>query len=148
MINSLIGSLMNMTADIYIQQNSQSSSGNITRQWVYSKTISCRVEALKTGNGMGRTDNKVFDYGNENAYQEHFQLKMKSPEPLSRRWRISSIKDSSGNVVYKEIDRYNQPDMIFDITASHPEVDPFGKTHYYETTIQRVLVQQNDSNAG
>jgi hypothetical protein len=148
MINSFIGSIMNMTAEIYIQQNTQADSGNVTRQWVYDKTLDCKIEPIKSGGALGRSDNKTFDYGSDNSYQERFQLKMKSPEPLSRRWRVSGIKDISGNSIYKEIDRYGQPDMIFDVTASHAELDPFGKISYYETTIQRVMVQQNDSNSG
>jgi hypothetical protein len=145
MINSFIGSIMNMNAEIYIQQNTQGSSGNIIREWVYDRTIDCKVEPIKAGGALNRSDNKTFDYGPDNSYQERFQLKMKSPQPLSRRWRVSGIKDISGNSIYKEIDRYGQPDMIFEVTASHAELDPFGRISYYETTIQRVLVQQNDS---
>jgi hypothetical protein len=145
MINSIIGSIMNMKCDIYIQQNAQSSSGNITREWVYDRTIDCKVEPLKTGGAMNKGDNKNYDTGNENRYTEHFQLKIKSPIPISRRARISSIRDNAGNVIYKELDRYNQPDMIFDVTSNHAEIDPLGKICYYETTIQRVEVQHNDS---
>lgn len=148
MINSLIGSLMNMTADILIQQNSQNSSGTISRQWIYHTTIPCKVEPLGTGGALGRADNKIFDAeGANNAYSERFQLKMKSPIALSRRYRVTSIRSSDGTVVYKEIDKLNTPDMIFDVTANHAELDPFGKIHYYETTLQRVLVQKNDTSS-
>lgn len=145
MINSVIGSIMNMKCDIYVQQNAQSNSGNITREWVYDRTINCKVEPLKTGGALNRGDNEVFDHGGDNSYNENFQLKVKSPIPISRRARITSIRDSKGAVVYKEIDRYNQPDMIFDVTASHAELDPLGRISYYETTIKRVEVQRNDS---
>lgn len=145
MINSIIGSIMNMKCDVYIQQNAQSSSGNITREWVYDKTIDCKVEPLKTGGALGRGDNKTFEHSDNNSYSERFQLKVKSPIPISRRSRISSIRDIAGNVIYKELDRYNQPDMIFDVTANHAEIDPLGRVSYYETTIQRVEVQYNDS---
>jgi hypothetical protein len=139
---------MNMRADIYVQQNTQSKSGAIERQWVYYKTIDCRVEPLKTGNSMGRSDNKAFDVGGpSNDYIERFQLKLKSSELLSRRWRVSSIRGNDGDVIYKEIDKYDQPDMIFDVGSSHAEIDPFGRVNYYETSIQRVLVQQNDTNS-
>ena len=145
--NSFIGSIMNMKADVYIQQNSQDSTGNIVREWVYSRTIACKVEPIKAGGALNRADNKTFDAsGVDNAYLERFQLKMKSPDAVSRRFRVSSIRDSNDNVVYKELDRYGLPDMIFDVTASHAEIDPLGKVSYYETTIQRVMVQKNDTN--
>ena len=35
--------------------------------------------------------------------------------------------------------------MIFDVTASHAEVDPLGRVSYYETTLQRVMIQKNDT---
>ncbi|NDB84180.1 MAG: hypothetical protein EB127_15910 [Alphaproteobacteria bacterium] len=145
MINSLIGSIMNMKCDVYVQQNSQTSSGNVSREWVYSKTIDCRVEPIKLGGSTNSGDNKTFDVGPENRYTEMFQLKVKSPVQLSRRSRISSIRDNQGRVIYKEIDRYGNPDMIFEVTASHAEIDPLGRVNYYETTIQRVEVQYNDS---
>lgn len=145
MINSYIGSIMNMKCDVYIQQNSQTKSGTIARQWVYHITIPCKIEPLKTGGALGRGDNKVFDHGPDNSYDEIFQLKMKSPVPLSRRYRVSSIRDNRGGVVYKELDRYGQPDMIFEVTSNHAELDPLGKISYYETTLKRVEVQRNDS---
>lgn len=144
MINSLIGSVMNMTADIYVQQNTQTKSGAISRAWVYHTTVDCKVEPLKSGGALNRADNKTFDAGDKNSYLERFQLKMKSPVPISRRSRVSSIRGSDGQVIYKEIDRIDMPDMIFDVTASHAEIDPLGRVSYYETTLQRVLVQDND----
>lgn len=139
---------MNMKCDIYIQQNTQTDSGNIQREWIYSRTVPCKIEPIKTGGATNRGDNKTFDSTAENRYTEFFQLRMKSPIPISRRSRISAIKDNAGNVIYKEIDRYSQPDMIFDVTASHAEVDPLGKISYYETTLQRVEVQYNDATSG
>ena len=136
---------MNMKCDIYVQQNTQTDSGNIKREWIYDKTIDCKIEPIKLGGSTNRGDNKAFDVGPQNEYHEMFQLKMKSPILISRRSRISSIKGSDGKIIYQEFDRYGQPDMIFEITASHAEIDPFGKIAYYETTLQRVMVQYNDA---
>ena len=143
-INSLIGSVMNMTAEIYFQQDTQTDSGAIQRTWVYHQTIPCRVEPLKAGGALNRADNKTFDAGSDNSYLERFQLKMKSPVAISRRARVRAVRDSDGNIVYQELDRINMPDMIFDVTASHAEIDPLGRVSYYETTLQRVLIQKND----
>jgi len=138
---------MNMKCDVYIQQNSQSISGTITRSWVYDRTVDCKIEPLKAGGALGRSDNKTFETSANDEYLENFQMKMKSPINMSKRWRISSIRDSVGNVVYKEIDKYGQPDMIFEVTASHAEIDPLGKVSYYEVTLKRVPIQNNDTNA-
>lgn len=147
MINSVVGSIMNMKCDVYTQQNEQTEGGSIRRKWVFSKTIECKIEPLKTSGALGRGDNKTFVQAGEDEYLENFQLKMKSPINMSKRWRVSSVRGSRGDVVYKEIDRYGQPDMIFEVTASHAEIDPFGKISYYEVTLKRVLVQDNDTNS-
>ena len=145
MLDSIIGSIMNMTSDIYIQQNSQSQSGIINRQWVYDQTIPCKIEPMKSGGALNRADNKAFESQGNNEYTERFQLKMKSPVQLSRRSRISNIRDNSGSIIYVEFDIYDQPAMIFEVTSSHAEIDPLGYVSYYETTLQRVLIQYDDT---
>jgi hypothetical protein len=138
---------MNMTADIYVQQNIQSSkSGIVQRQWVYDKTVKCRIEPIKTSGSSNRADNKTFDIGKNNEYAEKLQLKMKVLVPVSKRWRISRIRSNKGTSIYTEIDQYDAPDTIFDVTASHAVVDPFGNISYYEVTLQRVHIQ-NDNTA-
>jgi hypothetical protein len=145
-MNSFVGSIMNMHADIYIQQNTQSeTSGVITREWVYDKTISCKIEPIKSGGASNRADNKRFDIGKHNEYDEKLQLKMKCLIPFSKRWRIGNIRANDGAQVYVELDKYDQPDTIFDVTASHAVLDPFGKVSYYEVTLQRVHIQSDNT---
>ena len=146
MLGSYISSIMNMTADVYTQKNKQSeTSGVLPREWVYEDTIPCKIEPLKASSGAGRFDNKSFDVGKHNAYDEKLQLKMKCLTAFSKRWRISGIRTSDGQKVYTEIDKYDTPDTIFDVTASHAVLDPFGKVSYYEVTLQRVHVQNDNT---
>jgi len=141
---SLIASIMNMTAQVYVQQNVQDTdTGAISRQWVYKKTVECKIEPIGA-NIKG--DNKRFDAsdGSGSGYDEGFQLKMKSLDLLSKRWRIVNIRSSDGKQVFVEIDKIDQPDTIFEVTSSYAVLDPFGKISYYETIIHRVKVQDND----
>ena len=95
-----------MTADVYTQKNKQSeTSGVLTREWVYEDTIPCKIEPLKASSGAGRFDNKSFDVGKHNVYDEKLQLKMKCLTAFSKRWRISGIRTSDGQKVYTEIDK-------------------------------------------
>ena len=146
MINSgIMGSIMNMTADIYKQQNSQDpDTKTIIRGWVYSRTIQCKVEPVKVAGASTRTDNKKFMPTKEGDYNEKLQLKIKVKELLSKRWRIQNIRSSDGVPVFVEIDRIDNPDTIFEVTASHPILDPFGKIAYYEAVLLRTQVQQDD----
>ena len=148
MNNSVIQSIMNMSADIYKQQNKQSSSsGTVRREWVYDRTVRCKIEPLKSSGGGNRYDNKRFDIGKHNEYDEKLQLKMKVIVPMSKRWRVQNVRSNDGKQVYIEIDKIDAPDTIFEVIASHAVLDPFGRISYYEVTLQRVHVQ-NDSNSG
>lgn len=146
MPNSFIGSIMNMTADVFVQQNTQSeTSGIITREWVYDKTIPCKIEPIKSSGASNRTDNKRFDIGKHNEYDEKLQLRMKCLVPFSKRWRVSKVRSNNGDQVYMEVDRFDMPDTIFDVVSSHAVLDPFGKVSYYEVTLQRVHVQNDNT---
>jgi hypothetical protein len=148
MLDSYIGSIMNMSADVLIQQNTQSeSSGSIKREWLYDRTIQCKIEPLKASGGGNRYDNKRFDIGTHNEYDEKLQLKMKCLIPMSKRWRVSAIRSNDGKQIFFEIDRYDTPDTIFEVTASHAVLDPFGRISYYEVTLQRVHVQNDNTSS-
>jgi hypothetical protein len=135
-----------MKADVFIQQNKQSqSTGSIAREWLYETTIPCKIEPIQATSGGGRYDNKSFDIGNAKEYDEKLQLKMKCLIPISKRWRISNIRSNDGSKIFTEIDKYDNPDTIFDITASHPVLDPFGKITYYEVILQRAHVQNDNT---
>jgi hypothetical protein len=145
--SSFIASIMNMTAEVLSQQNTQDpNTGAIGRQWVYKKRIQCKVEPIKSRGTNTRGDNKVFGTTNnaQGGYSEGLLLKVKSLELLSKRWRLSNIKSSDNQQVFVEIDKYDQPDTVFEVVASHAVLDPFGKVSYYEATLQRVPVQDND----
>jgi len=145
---SLVGSIMNMTADILTQQNKQSeTSGVINREWVYQTTIRCKISPVKSSGSLERGDGKRFDVGKNNEYQEKIELKMQCLTPISKRSRISAIRSNDGQSVYTEIDRYDNPDTTFDVVGSHAVLDPFGKVAYYEITLQRVRVQSDNTTA-
>lgn len=143
--NSIMASIMNMKADIYEQEYSQDpNTGAVLRQWNYAKTIQCKVEPIKVGGASTRTDNKSFKGGAEADYTEKFQIRIKCNELLSKRWRIENIRSSDNQSVFIEIDRFGEPNTIFEVTSSHATLDPFGKVVYYEAVLLRTQVQSND----
>lgn len=140
-----------MTADIMIQQNVQDeNTGAISREWLYDKTIQCKIEPVKTVGASTRGDSKMFTPGNNSTagYDESFMVKMKTLQLLSKRWRIHNVRSSDGKQVFVEVDKYDHPDTIFEVTSSHAVLDPFGKVSYYEVTLKRVPAQYNDKTIG
>jgi len=84
--NSFVGSVLNMSADIYTQQNTQDpDTGAIKRSWVYSKTIQCKISPVKIKGASTRTDNKSFGNTSDLNYNEKIQLKKNCFELLSNR---------------------------------------------------------------
>ena len=141
---SFIGTTMNMKADVYIQQNVQDpNTGAIKREWLYAKTIQCKIEPIKSRGASSKGDNKSFARTSDMDYDEKIQLKMYSLELMSKRWRIDNIRTSDNRQVFVEIDKIDQPDTKFEVTASHAVLDPFGKITFYDTILLRSEMQDD-----
>ena len=141
---SFIASVFNMKADIYIQQNVQDKdTGAIKRQWIYNKTIDCKIEPVKMRGASTKSDNKSFGKSKDLNYDEKMQLRMYVFELMSKRWRIQNIRTSDGQQIFVEIDKYDQPDTIFEVTAAHAMLDPFGKIAYYSAVLLRSEAQDD-----
>jgi hypothetical protein len=130
-----------MTASVYHQITDQDENNNsIKRKWVILKNISCSVVPIRESGGSATSDNKIFT----KEYKEELEIKMHSGEKLSKRWRVSDIRNNNMEELYKEIDRVSMPSTIFEVFASHPIFDIFGNIQYYENHLKRVMVQSND----
>lgn len=134
-------SLFSSTVKIYHQISEQNESTNeFVRRWVILKTLECSVLPIKETGSSVTSDNKYYS----KDYVEELELKIHTSEQLSKRWRVSDLKNSSDELIYKEIDRISSPATIFEIVSSHPILDIFGNIQYYENHLKRVQVQKND----
>lgn len=141
MYGCLQGSVFTMTADIYSQISEQDESTNaIVRRWVMLKNISCSVIPIRESGGSATSDNKTFG----KDYVEELEVKMYTLEKLSKRWRVTSIKNFQKQDLYTEIDRVSEPSTIFEVYASHPIFDMYGNIQYFENHLKRTQVQSND----
>jgi hypothetical protein len=141
MYGCIRSSLFSMSAELLHQIRDQDPDTNeITRRWVVLKPISCAIIPIRESGGSATSDNKNFS----KEYTEDLEIKMHTSEQLSKRWRVTNIRNSSKKELYKEIDRISQPSTIFEVYASHPIVDIFGNVQYYENHLKRVMVQSND----
>jgi len=138
-----MSSVMNMSADIFEQENSQdSTTGAILRTWKYQKTIKCHLLPQKSSGASVRSDGKKFNDSN-GKYTENLQLRGKFTDKLSKRWRISNIKTSDNQIVFTETDIFSENPTIFEVVSCHPMTDPFGRFVFYDVTLERVNVQDN-----
>jgi hypothetical protein len=141
MYGCLQGSVFTMAADIYYQISDQDESTNaITRRWVVLKNISCSILPIRETGSSSTSDNKTFGKN----YIEELEVKMHTLEKLSKRWRVSGIKNSKKEELYTELDRISEPSTIFEVYASHPIFDIYGNVQYFEIHLKRTQVQSND----
>jgi hypothetical protein len=145
MNNSYISTIMNMYADIYIQENTQNpTTGSIERHWEYLKTVRCLIEPAKSSGASTRADGKEFSNG-PIGYKESLQLRGKFISQLSKRWRITNIRSSDNQIIFNQNDLNSNPPTIFEVFSCHPMTDPFGRLSHYDVTLERVNVQNNDT---
>ena len=143
MYGSVSSALLNMYADVYVQENVQDEvSGEIKRDWVFSKKIICHIDIISSIGARTPDNNKIFG----EKYTEDEKMRMKTKEPLSKRIRIVNIRNREGQTIFFEPDQLNTPPTIFEIESHHPRLDPLGYVLYYESNLRRVSVQSNDRN--
>lgn len=144
MFNSFMSTVMNMSADIYEQENTQNATtGAIARHWEYSYTTNCLIHPTKSDGTSTKADGR--DYPLNHTYTESSQLRGKFSKPLSKRTRVSGIRSSNNEIIYAEMETYSQTPTIYEIVSCHPMLDPFGRLSHYDVIMERVLVQNNDS---
>lgn len=60
---------------------------------------------------------------------------------ISRRDRITNIRDVRGNIIWVEEEEPSSPPTIFNVVGVTPIVDPFGRLIEYQTLLERVQIQ-------
>jgi hypothetical protein len=132
--------LLNMTCDVYVQQKVQDAEhGGIKRTWVFDKKITCHIDIISSAGARTPDNNKNFGF----IYIEEEKMRLKTKDPLSKRHRISNLKNRAGEVVFIENDKIDTPPTIFEIESYHPRLDPFGNILFYECNLRRVGVQDD-----
>lgn len=140
MYGSISVGLMNMTADVYSQENEQDEkSGSIVRRWAFKQNIECFVDIFSHSGSNSPENTKQFGA----VYSEEEKIMLRTRIPLSKRFRVSNIRNRAGELLFLEQDKIDSPPTIFEIYSYHPRLDPFGQILYYEANIRRVNVQSN-----
>lgn len=132
--------LLNMTCDVYIQQQTQDlEHGTINREWTFSEKIPCHIDIITTTGTSISDNNKQFGF----VYLEEEKIKMKTTQLLSKRFRITNIRNRSNEVIFLEKDKAGMPPTIFEIESHHPRLDPLGNVLFYESNLRRLQVQND-----
>lgn len=113
-----------MTADIYYATQEQNDFGEITSTWNRDRSVRCSAikenPNSRTPTFISPTTNLEYDIVINFRTNEDIQISSDNEDYKVTNILITNIKDSSGNVIWKE-DRENP--TVFEIRAIEPMMD-------------------------
>jgi hypothetical protein len=139
-MNNLIDSLMSMKLDVYRQIDSQDpNTGAIKKEWIFFKTVNCHAKGVISNSATSRgSDRQVFS----NKYKNEQVVQIRTIDRLTAREKITNIRDSEDNIIWKELDFPTDSPTVFEVIGSTPITDPFGKTMGFNSSVMRSENQQ------
>jgi hypothetical protein len=134
-----------MTAEVYKKVRTVGSSGNIQYKWAIDTSfgdagvIQCIITPFLSNSFTRQGTGEIFG----EKYLNVDFLKLMSAANISRSAQIANIKDSTGALLYKELDFQNKPGTWYNSAGSAPVIGPFGEIVEYQTLLSRAE-QQGD----
>lgn len=127
-----------MQVDLYQQVISQNeNTGEIVRNWIYVRTIQCLAKSqISSGIRTPANDTNI-----SKTYDAEEIIKVMTGERLSRKYRITKIRDLDENILWEDADIPGSPPTVFEVIGSTPILDGFGQILEYESTLQRTKIQ-------
>lgn len=135
----VVDGLMSMQLDIYRQQEEQDSdTGVIKRNFMYYKTIPCYARGIISESSTRNLDRQTFS----NKYSNDQHIEVRTSQRLTTREKVSNIRDSIGNVIWYELNYPSDTPTVFEVVGTTPITDPFGNVVGYNTSLRRSENQQ------
>lgn len=136
-----------LMADVYHPVVEQGAYGNVSKQWILDRSVSCYLAA---SGSAGEEEVKP----NANITQKTILIGRtrndlrKSAEGQSHAITnivLSNIRDASSNEIYVESSGPRSgKSTIFEVATQEPVVGPFGSVEYYKLVIRRSENQAVD----
>lgn len=139
-MNDLVEAVLSMKADVYRQSESQDpDTGEIVRSWMFYKTVNCHAKGVISNSATSRSsDKQVFS----TKYINDQVIQVRTLDRLISREKITNIRDSAGNVIWREANYPNETPTVFEVIGTTPITDPFGQSIGYSTSMKRSENQQ------
>lgn len=132
---SLIESVMPMTMDLYRQSDLQNSdTGEIKKEWQYINTVACHAKGIISNSTSSRTNDRQI-IGNKYSIDQLIQVR--TMDRLMPNYKVTNIKDSSGQVIWKEINYPTETPTVFEVVGTTPMMDALGKIIGYSSNLKR-----------
>lgn len=104
-------------------------------------TFQCQARSVITGglNSQGTTERWNSKGGYENV--EFVEIQIPKNVIVTKRDRITNIRDSRGNVIWREEEGGLFTPTVFDVRGVAPSLDPFGSVIEYFALLERSEIQ-------
>lgn len=102
-------------------------------------SFDCIARGLTTGGIKGLANTELFTELYESS--EYVLIKFGPNESISKRDRITNIRDIKGNVVWKEEEHPDEPPTVFSVMGVTPIVGPFGEVIEKTAMLERSEIQ-------
>lgn len=131
----LIESVMPMSMDIYKQSDAQNpDTGAMVKEWNYISTLACHAKGIISNSATTRSsDRQTFS----NKYVVEQMVQVRTVERLMPSYKVTNIKDSNGEVIWKEINYPTETPTVFEIVGTTPMMDALGRIIGYSTNLKR-----------
>jgi hypothetical protein len=137
----LSSALYPLKVDVYKKTRSvDEDTGQTNYRWTYQKTIDAQISPFVSTSFKAQPTNETF----REIYDKVEYIKMKTPIPISRDVRVTNIRKTDGQVIYREFELSGFPPTHFNTMGTAPILDPFGDVIQYDTLLQRAS-DQSDS---
>lgn len=139
MFDCLPSSLYAMKVDIMEEIVVQDSTTfALDKTWtITSSRVPALIEPIQSQGATERASGKSF----KNEYSEHDLIYMTIGTRLSKRDRVTNIRDATGRIIYTELEVTGEPATEYEVIGEKLVITMFGSVTQYEYLLGRVAVQ-------
>ena len=137
-----------MHADVYYPMINQGSYGEIKKEWVFDRTISCNANGVG-GAGKEEIKPEVFiQHENKLVARSKTDVRISSRNTKESNTNIliTNIRSSYGELLYKETSGPRAGrGSVYEIATLEPFIGPFGNIEYYKMVWRKTENQAVDN---
>jgi hypothetical protein len=142
MLTDLVGTILSMKVDIYVQQDTQDpDTGALKKLWVLDRTIPCFAKGNISNSSSGRGTDRQ-QYGTR--YKDVESIQVRTAEFISHREKLVNIRSEKDQTLWFELNYPTNTPTVFEVFGNTPIMDPFGSVLGYNLMCQRSENQTID----
>lgn len=136
-----------LSVDIYYPIVTTGGYGDVQRQWVFDRTVSCFFSnpSSKTKEDILPESKIVFDTSIVGRVRADLTVSSRGDYNSLTNILLTNIRDRNGNIIYNESSGPRVGlSTVFEVATFSPVVGPLGSTEFYKVVLRRSENQAVD----